>query len=116
MKISFDFDGCLSIDQVESFANTILSMVDIEVWVITARNHSDYSEVKEVSDRLGIPGSRVIFTCGEEKYKCIKDLCINTHIDDDWHTIKLINSKTSCLGVTNFGNPDWRQQVSNSIH
>jgi len=113
-RISFDFDGVLDSDYVQEFVSWLLEF-NTDIWVITTRNHAFYSEVKAVTDRLGIPSRKVIFTSGEQKFKAVRDLGIDVHLDDDWNEIAKINDSTDCLGLTNVGNPNWRDHIKREL-
>jgi hypothetical protein len=81
-KTSFDFDGVLSTKRGQDlFRNT-----SGEKWVITARygNIENMTGVWEITDKLGIPRSRVIATgSNNAKVQKIKDLGITRHYDDN---------------------------------
>jgi hypothetical protein len=81
-RTSFDFDGVLSTKRGQDlFRNT-----SGEKWVITARhsNIENMTGVWEITDKLGIPRSRVIATgSNNAKVQKIKDLGITRHYDDN---------------------------------
>ena len=114
MRVTFDFDSTLDINVIQDYAEDLISR-GLDVWVITTRNHSHFSEVKDVTDRLKIPPHRVLFTCGKDKVSAIKDLKPIFHLDDDWHELGLINEQTDTVGISSFGNPHWREQCSIAI-
>jgi len=113
-KVSFDFDSTLSVNVVEDYAKELVC-AGFEVWIITTRNHAFYSEVKEVSDKIGILSSRIIFTSGKDKIQAIKDIKPIFHLDDDLHEINLINKESETKGITNFGNKNWKQDCEEAI-
>jgi hypothetical protein len=118
IRITFDFDGVLDIDEVHDFVRDLISrkLQGLEIWVVTTRNHRFCDEVKNVTDTIGIPSSRVIFTSGKEKYLAMRDINPILHLDDDWDTIKKINNNTDTLGLTNFGNPNWIEHIERELN
>jgi len=77
MKVSLDFDGVLSKTIVQQYASELLSR-GIDVWVTTTRAsnprvyvNNEYVDKNQslfnVTDRLGIPRNKIIFT--ESKLK-----------------------------------------------
>lgn len=92
MKVSFDFDGTLSEEHVQDYAQELIEQ-GVEVWVVTTRwdeNHKHKYELNptiddlwEVVDRLGIPRHRVRFTCMEWKYTYLNGTTFSWHLDDN---------------------------------
>lgn len=81
-RVSFDFDMTLGEPEVQDYAKSLIDR-GIEVWIVTARYHYSWQEPSEVADKLGIPRSRIIFTCSELKFKAVQDLRVLWHLDDD---------------------------------
>jgi hypothetical protein len=94
MKISIDFDHTLSEKQVQNLCRKFLKL-GAEVWVVTSRSmkvlgkDTNNDDVYQVTDGLGIPRERVLFTAYEDKYSFVKDM--DMHIDDSYDEIFLIN-------------------------
>ena len=77
MKVSFDFDGTLSREDVQEYAKELLGK-GIDVWVCTSRaknpkiKHGGIilepnKDLYEVTDSLGISRDKIIFTEGKLK-------------------------------------------------
>jgi hypothetical protein len=96
-RISYDYDGVLSTPQGQAqAANDIKNGND--VFVVTKRDISNQGNIYSVSDRLGIPRERVIFTDGKYKIKYLRNLFIDCHYDDTAEEIDKINRSTGVIG------------------
>lgn len=67
VKVSFDFEGTLSIPSVQTFAKYIIENNLAEVWICTSRlsidkapNEQWNDDLNEVAVTLGIPKERVM--------------------------------------------------------
>ena len=125
MKVSFDFDGTLEIPSVYEFARELVDL-GIEVWVVTSRFGDDElykkffhtttnvdltnSDLREITDKVGIPEERIHFTNMRDKWEFIENRGFTWHLDDDWIELEMINSRTLTKGISVFGNPDWQKQ------
>ena len=113
-QISVDFDGTLDRKDVQEYIRALLAM-DIEVYVITAREPEngvdiiDNSDLWDVVNDLGIKPFNVWFTSYTDKYEYMKGSAIVLHIDDDSHELKMIWEKTSVIPV-NVTKPDWKDR------
>lgn len=130
MKVSFDFDGTLEIPSVQEFAKKLVD-AGIEVWVITSRFGDDElykkffqtstnvdltnSDLREVTDKIGIPEERIHFTNMRDKWEFIEDRGFYFHLDDDWIELEMINSRTRTKGISIFGNPHWKRECESAI-
>lgn len=101
-RISFDFDGCLSEEDMQELAIKFIK-TRVNVFVVTSR--TDYqdglefsnSDLFEVTDRIGIKRENITFTKYDDKYKFVKDY--DLHFDDDEVEIDLINRfPGKCIG------------------
>jgi hypothetical protein len=90
MKISFDYDSTLSEEIMQNLCR-MLMLAGADVWILTARNkdvvrEGDYicgnKDLYEVSDRLGIPREKIIFTEGSLKKSKYMEHGFQLHIDD----------------------------------
>ena len=117
-RVSFDFDATLNINVVGDYAKELVSR-GIDVWVTTSRmdniqgnpnwNDDLFAEVF----RLGLDLTKVHFTNIERKCDYFKrvDSDFIWHLDDDWQEITEIKaSEIPIIGITHFGNPDWKEQ------
>lgn len=89
-KISYDFDDTLSRASVRDSAKRYINK-GVNVYVISARH--DASGMYDVTDKLGIPRSRVFATgSNQNKIDKIKSLGITKHYDNNSDVIKKIGS------------------------
>ena len=115
-KVSFDFDGTLSLISVQSYAKELIER-GIEVWVCTSRRNGknyDNEDLFKVTDKLKISRDKIIFTNYEDKSGFLTEDFI-FHLDDCWNTNIIINSKTSILGINVFGNRNWKGDCEDAL-
>jgi hypothetical protein len=100
MKISFDYDSCLSTIRIQKVAKTFIDNGH-DVWVTTSRFSSEYGDQKgwawirtqnnqllEITNALGIPFEKIQFCNMEEKSNFLHGF--DMHFDDDDIDIQLI--------------------------
>ena len=76
-KIGWDFDGTLSTSRGQNLFKSLTGTM----YVITARNHQS-PDVFKITDRLGVPRSRVFFTgSNQNKVEKIKSLGLDLFYD-----------------------------------
>ena len=104
MKISFDFDECLSEDYIQVIAKSLVDSGH-DVWVISARaiyaNTVDAisyiklfdKDIIEVCNKIGIDISKIIITGGPYKHDEYFNGNFDLHFDDDWEEVLLINNR-----------------------
>ena len=101
-RISFDFDGTLSKQEVYAVALMLLED-NYTLYIITKR--FDYpqkhqkaanEDVKEVARKLRIPKDHLIFTNGLSKSKFIKKHEIILHLDNNLNEISDIDENANC--------------------
>jgi len=131
MRVSFDFDGTLESKYIQDYARELIER-GIEVYVVTSRfgDNEKYkkfyktsinvdvtnSDLREITNELGIPEERLIFTNMGDKYEYFeKNRDFLWHIDDDWIENDLINKNTKVRGINVFGNNTWIQQTEEII-
>jgi hypothetical protein len=113
MVASFDFDGTLNCLFVQEY---VLSLTDVEILICTSRLETDdNSDLFEISDKLNIKRSNIIFTNMNDKYLYLKDKNILAHVDDCNISLDLIKKYTDINPIYLFGNRNWRQQLNNLI-
>lgn len=106
MKVSFDFDGVLSLPEVQDFAKRIIARGH-EVYILTARfgDHqqnpnwgADWNDdLKEVASAIGIPEKRWLFA-GEGLKSTLADKHgIRLHIDDDMGWVSDVRMICKCV-------------------
>ncbi|MDY3328185.1 hypothetical protein PG299_10205 [Riemerella anatipestifer] len=91
MKISFDFDGCLSQKHIQILAKSLIDKGH-EVWIVTSRldnlkrlQYADLSSNEDVfatAEKIGIPMHRVGFTNQQPKWMLLNPSRFDIHIDD----------------------------------
>lgn len=103
MKVSFDFDGTLTLPTIQQLAKRHIHYGD-EVHITTARLHEskttqfDNKKLYELAERVGIPKDNIHFTGFELKVHFLKTFDI--HYDDDYIEIDAINSSDlTCYGI-----------------
>lgn len=112
VKVSFDFDGTLSEDEVRDYAAELTEDPDIEVWIVTARYseenapeemqatyHEWNKDVYEVAEVLGIPKERIIFTEMMPKEDFFEHKEFLWHLDDCEITSGRIMQTTETFGI-----------------
>lgn len=115
MKVSFDYDGTLSIPSAQEYCLDLISR-GAEVWVTTARynelrkheytinptNEDMYADLK----RIGLSLDKVVFTNMEDKSEFLDGF--DMHLDDCWATVDEINLNSSCLAIRFSPSSSWR--------
>jgi len=118
MKVSFDFDGTLVIDVVGDYAKELVKR-GVDVWVTTSRMDNFQGNPNwndDLFDRIfkcKIDFTKVNFTNIERKaqYFVRTKSDFIWHLDDDWQEIAEIKeSSTTIKAITNFGNPNWKNE------
>lgn len=101
-KVSFDFDGCLSMERIQRLCQIHVNKGD-DVWITTKRFHIITQEFGSNNDLLLIASifgliNKIQYTNHKPKFTFLKDFDI--HYDDDIDEINnLINSGSKCKGV-----------------
>lgn len=122
MKVSFDFDGTLTREEVQFYA-TLCIEAGHEVWVHTARIYSegkeelpdwlhkpDHKDLWEVVDRVGIPREQVVFCNMADKAEFLEGFA--WHLDDDRIELEQIDqAPIDCVGL-NVKSPGWYKAAS----
>lgn len=111
MKISIDFDGTLSRKDVQDFTKSLINK-GVDVWICTFRtreyNDALFKIVDKttnpnddlflITDSLGIPRNKIIFTEMERKSKYL-DNSFTLHLDDDWTVLNDLKYNTKIKGI-----------------
>lgn len=104
MKISFDFDGCLTKRYIQEIAKQFIFCGSFVYITTTRRNNVgsfeiENSEVFEIAEKVGIPKENIRFTNYVDKVDFLEDFDI--HFDDDEYEIDLINRRPNsvCEGI-----------------
>lgn len=110
ITISIDFDGTLSLPEVQVYAKTLIER-GFNVIVLTTR-HEKYlnQDLIKITKKVGI--NRVIYTNGEDKHYYIDD--IDLHLDNDERELRLI-SKYTGIEVINITDKGWKDIAENLL-
>lgn len=110
-KVSFDFDGTLDRKDVQDFLKEMQGLgADVYVCTFRTREYNDAlhkivdksqecnHDLFKVTDELGIPRSKIIFTEMEEKSEHLDDSFI-WHLDDDWTVLNDLQRNSKVKGI-----------------
>lgn len=114
-QVSFDFDSTLSRNDVQDYAQSLINK-GFEVWILTSRfeNCYDYpwykgvgehchQDLYTVTNKLGIPPERIIFTNMVDKADVIlerDDFNPIWHLDDDYIELNVIHKRTNTKAIS----------------
>lgn len=98
MKISFDFDGTLSTEEIQKLAEDYINQ-GYEVWITSNRikEPSWNKDLFGIADKLGIDRNNIQLIGVMKKWGFLKGFDI--HYDNEQEDIDLINQKTNCKGI-----------------
>lgn len=101
-KVSFDFDGTLSLPIVREVAKELVDK-GFEVWIVTARcDNGDNTDLNLAAKLSGI--KNIKYMCFEDKFEFLKDKDFLFHIDDDVIELSMIESFTKVKPICHM---DW---------
>lgn len=90
-RVSYDFDGTLTLPVVQSLAEYDLAQ-GRKVFVVTSRcPNFRNDDLFALCEKLGIKEKNIVFTCMAPKGTFLKSRGITTHYDDDPTIISEIN-------------------------
>lgn len=127
IKVSFDFDSTLSINTIENYAKELIDR-NVDVYITTSRIDDDMVEKKgwdvkkynadlyEVATRLNISRDKIHFTNHEPKFNYIDQHDFKFHLDDDYFELLDINQYTKTVGISCFGNNNWRKKCEKVLY
>lgn len=100
IKISFDYDGTLSLEKIQNIARK-LNKNEIDIFILTSRfgnmERMKYKDLEsneviyQLASELGIPSHRISFTNQIPKWMVLNESGVQIHIDDDEREIRSIN-------------------------
>jgi hypothetical protein len=97
IRISFDFDGCLSLNDVQNEAKKLVDDgYDVIVTTSRMKEHKN-QDLYKVVDELGI--KTVVFTDFQPKAPYMYD--VDLHVDNDRNELSNIARTTSCFVINN---------------
>lgn len=108
MRISIDFDNCLTQKRVQEVAKKLIQLGH-EVYILTSRadgirriSFQDEYGTNEVvfttAKLIGIKSHRICFTNQKPKWEYLSGSLIHVHIDDDKGEVEAINRVTNVKG------------------
>lgn len=103
-RISLDFDDTLSTQRGQDLARNLINR-GYDVYVVTSRQKFASSGVYYITDKLGIPRDKVIFTEGRLKWKKLKELGISKHYDNNEDEVKAIRDNAPFIQAIKFSLP-----------
>lgn len=108
--ISIDFDGTLSLPEVQAYVKTLMNR-GFNVMVLTTR-HEKYlnQDLIKITEKLCI--NKVIYTNGEDKHYYMDE--IDLHLDNDERELRLIARYTD-TEVINVTDKEWKETIENLL-
>jgi hypothetical protein len=100
-KVSIDYDDTLSTQRGQRLARHLM-MLGNDVYVVTRRRSYESGPVYRISDELGIPRSKVIFTDGRLKWETLRRLGITRHYDNNPDEISAIKKNAPLIEAIQF--------------
>lgn len=100
MKVSFDYDGTLTLKKIQDLARILVKSGN-DVWIITSRNGDSCINNEDMfytCGQVGITLDKVIFTNGSYKVHNFIYGNFDLHFDNCWDEIEEINIQGG-LGV-----------------
>jgi hypothetical protein len=110
ITISIDFDGTLSLPEVQAYAKTLMDR-GYKLMVLTTRYEKYLNQdLIKITKKLGI--NKVIYTNGEDKHYYIDG--IDLHLDNDERELRLISRYTG-IEVINVTDKEWKETIENLL-
>ena len=110
IMISIDFDGTLSLPEVQAYAKTLMDR-GYKLMVLTTRYEKYLNQdLIKITKKLGI--NKVIYTNGEDKHYYIDG--IDLHLDNDERELRLISRYTG-IEVINVTDKEWKETIENLL-
>jgi len=108
--ISIDFDGTLSLPEVQVYSKTLMNR-GFNILVLTTR-HEKYlnQDLIRITKKLGI--NKVVYTNGEDKQYFMDE--IDLHLDNDERELRLI-AKYTDTEVINVTDKGWKETIENLL-
>jgi hypothetical protein len=139
MRVSFDFDGTIELEEVQQYAKELIRR-GVEVWIITTRYDSNHKHrwldkfpgmewakmyerndsdpnfnVWGVAEWLGIPRHHVRFTCMEWKYTYLTGTKFVWHLDDNKEEIDRAVYHECNVPIINVTKSNWKNECEKRI-
>ncbi len=117
-KVSFDFDGCLELGEVQDFAEECKA-IGCELWIVTSRltgRKKGNDDLYAVADKLDIPRAQIVFTERKPKRDYFADNPgFDFHLDDDGAEVGEIADLSGPKAVWYFEDEPWRKSCLDAI-
>ena len=118
-KVSFDFDSTLSKLIIQKYAKELIER-GLEVWICTSRLENKHApnlnwndDLFLVADALKIDREKIIFTNNSKTQKEKSDFLNGKgfvwHLDDCWLDLSYIKTNSDLIGISCFGNKNWKE-------
>jgi len=112
IRISFDFDGTLSLPSVQKVAKELIEY-GFDVIIVTSRkSDGENSDIQEVAQDLGI--DLVFYTEYNLKFSYLHHLTCDVHIDNDRNELIHLSRFLDIVGV-DVTNESWDYELKNII-
>ena len=110
ITISIDFDGTLSLPEVQSYVKTLIDR-GFNIMVLTTR-HEKYlnQDLIKITKKLGI--NKIVYTNGEDKHYYMDG--VDLHLDNDDRELRLISRYTD-TEVINVTDKEWKETTENLL-
>lgn len=106
ITISFDFDGCLSTEEVQIVARKLIKdNYNVIITTSRMREHKN-QDLFNIAENVGI--KTVIFTNFTDKSPFMYD--VDIHIDNDDSELLIISRTTPCEVINN-NNVNWKEKL-----
>lgn len=100
-KISIDYDDTLSTQRGKDLARRLINEGN-DLYIVTRRRKTESNDVYRVAKELGIPIDKVFFTEGQLKWRKLKELRIQRHIDNNPDEIAAIKENAPLIRADKF--------------
>ena len=113
MKVSFDFDGVLTLPKIQLLAKSMITL-GFDVWIITSRSEKSRQnhEIFTICDKIGLSPLKVIFTNCALKVNEFNRGSFDFHFDDCWDEVEAINENG---GTAFLVNPDFNDLLCDEV-
>ena len=126
-KLSFDFDGTLSREDVQSFVRELIKLEN-EVWIVTSRTDGEQAlargwhwikgqneDLFEVAEMCGIPNDRIVFTDHVDKIEYLEGKNFLFHLDDDFVELNGINRNLKTVKAISCIGGGWKKKIEKIV-
>lgn len=101
-KVSVDYDGTLSTDAGKELYKELIDAGN-DVYIVTARNEKEGSDITTVAKELRIPQDKILYTSGGPKSDVLKRIGITKHYDNNPDVVAEIKKNAPEVDAIKFG-------------